>query len=93
MIHENLYKYIYLVGGLVGRELSDKSVIVTLDSVSYHGLHTRFHFNTRIAVGFDTVNYKMSFKLNDLTKVVTKYTPAYYALKNLQIQEVLKYAH
>lgn len=90
MIHQNLYKYIHLVGGLVGRELSDQDVIVTLDSVSYHGLHTRFHFNTRIAVGFDTVNYKMSFKLTDLVKLLHKDTPAYYAVKNLRF--VLTYA-
>lgn len=90
IISASLDKYIRLVGGLAGRNLSIKGSTVTLDSYSYHGLHTVFYFNNRMGLGFDHVNYKMSFKLMDLIKVLTYHTSAHYAAKHLQ--DVLKYA-
>lgn len=88
MIHPHLDKYIRLVGGLVGRNLSTYDSTLTLDSYNYHGLHTVFHFNRKVCLGFHNIHIKESIKLTDLTRLVDSFSPAYYALKHLQ--EVLK---
>ena len=87
----SLDKYIRLVGGLAGRNLSTAENILTLDSYSYNGLHTVFHFNQRISHGINIINIKSSIKLKDLIIVVEPYSHAYYAAKHLQ--DVLKYAN
>lgn len=90
MIHENLDKYIRLVGGLAGRDISTATTsTLTLDSYNYQGIRTVFHFNQRIELDFHSINIKLLIKLKDLPKLVTPYGHAYYALNNLK--SVLRY--